>query len=218
MARKQQKNRMSPRMLVAYERQLKALELRQKGFTYEAIASALDYANPMGAWCAVRAALKKGFVAAAEELRAIEEEKLDAMERKLWPLVLDRRQPDLAASDRLLAIMKRRAALLGLNAPKVSQVAQASVTADVTETLSHDERVIRLSALLEEERARRMGAGRGAEVVTDSQPPPEAPPTSTSPQPAPKQGDGPALPTRGGAPPAPPTKGNGKAPRVLKFW
>jgi hypothetical protein len=160
MARRQHKNRMSARMLGAAERQLRALELKKKDWTYQQIADELGYANPMGAWCAVKAGLRKGFVEAAEELRAIEEIKLDAAERRLWPLI-DRRVPHLGAIDRLLAIAKRRAALLGLDAPGASQVTQAAVTADATESLTHEERLAKLVALLETAPAGQAASGAG---------------------------------------------------------
>jgi hypothetical protein len=109
-------------MLGTAEKQLKALELKKKGWTYQQIADGLGYANAMGAWCAVKAALKKGFVEAAEEFKLLELAKLDDIERRLWPLIRRRQggrpAPDYKALDRLLAISRRRAALLGLDAPR----------------------------------------------------------------------------------------------------
>jgi hypothetical protein len=51
----------------------------------------------------------------ANELRALELDRLDSMWIVVWPLVL---QGDLKAIDRCLRIMERRAAICGLNAPK----------------------------------------------------------------------------------------------------
>jgi hypothetical protein len=201
-------------MLGAYEKQRRALELRQQGHTYEDIARALGYANPMGAWHAVKAALKKGFVEAAEEFKQLELEKLDEIERRLWPLILRRRggqpAPDYKALDRLLTISKRRAALLGLDAPRESRVRQTSATASVTEPLTHEQRLAKLVTLLETAGAGQDGSGAGETV------PPDRRPVGPDAGPVPEE---PADEVSLLAPPPPPVNGNGKGtPRVLKFW
>jgi hypothetical protein len=143
---------MNPWMLGAAERQLKALGLKKKGWTHQQIADGLGYANAMGAWCAVEAALKKGFVEAAEEFKQLELEKLDEIEKRLWPLIRRRQggqpAPDYKALDRFLGISRRWAALLGLDAPRESRVRQTPATASVTEPLTHEQRLAKLGTVL----------------------------------------------------------------------
>ncbi len=56
---------------------------------------------------------------AAETLRALEVERLDALHASIWPAAVG---GNLAAIDRVLSIMQRRARLCGLDAPaKVAQ-------------------------------------------------------------------------------------------------
>jgi hypothetical protein len=205
-------------MLGAAEKQLKALELRRKGHTYDAIATALGYANAMGAWHAVKAALKKGFVEAAEEFKQLELEKLDDIERRLWPLILRRQggqpAPDYKALDRFLAISRRRAALLGLDAPRESRVKQTPATTNVAEPLTHEQRIAKLVTLLETARSGQEGSGaKEIDRADDRAAGPDAGPL---PEKIPEEpADEVPLP----APPPPPVNGNGKGtPRVLKFW
>jgi hypothetical protein len=205
-------------MLAAYEKQLKALELRRRGHTYEDIARALGYANPMGAWHAVKAALKKGFVEAAKEFKQLELEKLDDIERRLWPLIRRRQggrpAPDFKALDRFLAISRRRAALLGLDAPREPRVRQTSPTASVAEPLTHEQRLAKLVTLLETTGAGQDGSGAGEIVRADHRTVgPAAGPVPEETQEEPADEVSPP------APPPPPVNGDGKGtPRVLKFW
>src|SRR4051794_28316668 len=61
------------------ERQARALELRRAGHDYDAIAAALGYANRSGAYKAVLRALKEAMRVPAEEVRALECARLDAL-------------------------------------------------------------------------------------------------------------------------------------------
>lgn len=102
-----------------HENQLRALELRKAGLTYQKIADALGYANPMGAWKAVNSALKKTLQEPSDDLRKMEVERLDAMLFALYPSAMKGMQ---GAVDRILRIMERRAKLLGLDAPTKTDV------------------------------------------------------------------------------------------------
>jgi hypothetical protein len=88
----------SPRRIEAVEKQRKALDLRKAGATYAAVKAALN------------ATVKD----AADDVRNLEVERLDAMLLNLWPQVQKANQ---GAVDRVLRIMERRAKLLGLDAP-----------------------------------------------------------------------------------------------------
>lgn len=111
----------------ALDRQLKALELRKAGASYRAIAAQLGY-SLTGAYKAVDKALTATLSEAAEPLRTLELERLDAMQVALWPQA---RQGNQGAVDRILRIMERRAKLLGLDAPtQVDQVQHIRVEFD----------------------------------------------------------------------------------------
>ena len=105
----------SKRRLKARERWLAALELRKRGLTFEAIAQELGYAGAPQAYKAVMSALKETFREPTKELRDLEAARLDAMQEKIW----GKTGPEkMAATDRLLRIMERRAKLLGLDEEK----------------------------------------------------------------------------------------------------
>ena len=102
------------RELNAHDKQSQALELRKSGVSYPAIADKLGYRGKQGAFEAVKAALKKTLQEPADELRVLELERLDAMTLAIASQV---RAGNFGAIDRNLRIMKRRAELLGLDAP-----------------------------------------------------------------------------------------------------
>lgn len=105
--------------MTAVERQRDALELRKSGLSYDAIATRLGYAHASGAHKAVTLALKRTIQEPADELRRVEVERLDAALSAIWKKVLS---GDTWAIDRMLKIMERRAALLGLDAPQRREV------------------------------------------------------------------------------------------------
>ena len=118
----------------AAERRVRALELRQKGNSYRAIARQLGVSEAQAhkdVHASLRA-LAEQEMSTAEELRALELERLDA----LLLIVSDEvEQGNLAAVDRALRIGERRAKLLGLDAP---QRMDTTITLDVR-TLSDDD-------------------------------------------------------------------------------
>jgi hypothetical protein len=104
--------------LLDKERQV--LELRRAGATYEEIARATGYATPQGAYLAYGRALKRTLTSAgSEELREMELDRLDRLQRAVWPKALNGEYP---AVDRVLKIMAQRAQYLGLYAPTKVQV------------------------------------------------------------------------------------------------
>jgi len=106
-------SKISPRRILAAEKQVKAMELRKAGATFREIGEKLGYTEA-GARKAVMSALRKTLREPADELRTLEVERLDAMMQGLWPEAL-RGNPN--AVTRVLNIMERRAKLLGLDAP-----------------------------------------------------------------------------------------------------
>lgn len=122
----------SPRRLKAAQRQLKALELRRAGETFEAIAEQLDYSGRGVAYRAVMAALRKTLQEPADEVRKLELERLDELLRSLWPKAQDGNQ---GAVDRILRIMQRRALLLGLDAPQAVDVTSGGESIGIREVI-----------------------------------------------------------------------------------
>ena len=104
--------------LIIKEKQV--VELRRAGATWDEIAKAVDYATPTGAWKAFQRAMRRTLVdAGTEELRALELDRLDRVQRAVWAKALT---GDDKAIDKLLKIMEHRAKYLGLYAPAKVQV------------------------------------------------------------------------------------------------
>lgn len=112
-------------MLTAAQKQVKALRLRQKGYSYRQISAALDVV-PSAAYRMVSAALAEILAECKEEaaeLRQIEIAKLDAAEKEAWKRM---RGADVGDAAKLLntikAISESRRKLTGLDAPvKIEQ-------------------------------------------------------------------------------------------------
>ncbi len=98
--------------IASHERKLQALELRKAGVSYQVIAEQLGYSGASGAFAAVKAALRDTLREPAQELRELELSRLDAALLAVWRRV---QAGDEKAIDRMLAIMKRRSELLGLD-------------------------------------------------------------------------------------------------------
>lgn len=103
----------------ALERQRRALELKIAGATYREIAAALGYGDGSAAYKAVQAGKRLGFVEPAAELRQIESDRLDRLQRAVWTNAV---KGDLPAVNAALKISDQRAKLLGLNAPQRTDV------------------------------------------------------------------------------------------------
>jgi len=100
--------------LTAAQRADEALRLRLNRVPYRDIARRVGYSNPGSAYRAVERALKNLPRENALALRTQELETLDAVQSKIMGRILDAKSPDLWAIDRVLAIMDRRARLMGL--------------------------------------------------------------------------------------------------------
>ncbi|MDP7720757.1 hypothetical protein [Mycobacterium sp. TY814] len=108
------------------QRAAQALELRTSGLTYAAIAAELKYSDESGPRKAVDRLLSRIECEGAEELRQLEGQRLDAMQRAIWPKACS---GDMDAIRTALSIMGRRAKLLGLDAP--TRVAVGTSPSDV---------------------------------------------------------------------------------------
>lgn len=103
----------------------RAVTMRRRGLTYDAIGRALGmtrqsaHALVQGAMKAAAAELKEE----ATEVVALDLARLDELHRVAWKAA---KGGDLAAMDRVLKVMERRAKLLGLDAPTRSEVTGAN--------------------------------------------------------------------------------------------
>jgi hypothetical protein len=96
------------------ERQAKALDLRKRRFTYDAIAKECGYYDRSAASKDVKAAIAAIVGELPAEVRALELEDLDFMRRRLEAPLL---RGDIKAIAANIRLMERRAKLLGLDAP-----------------------------------------------------------------------------------------------------
>ena len=109
-----------------------ALKLRSRGFTYPQIAENMGCAMST-AYDRVKRALAAIPYEAVEEYRRLEGERLDALLAVATHQALTGKR-SLLAIDRVLAIMDRRAKLMGLDAPIRQQIEQVTYSGDAIES------------------------------------------------------------------------------------
>ena len=110
-------SRQGPSRVRTAELEAECLRLRREGLTHRAIAARLGVA-PATAYRRVRHALDEVNERNLEDagtLRTLEMLRLDELQNAIWQRATD---GDVRALDRILAIMARRAKLLGLDAPQ----------------------------------------------------------------------------------------------------
>lgn len=120
----------SPRRVRGRERQLAALGLRMRGLTFAQIGRELGVTT-QAAHGAVSRALARSLretSQTAEELRALELHRLDAMLAALWPMV---EAGEIAAINAALRVGERRAKLTGIDAVKDEKVCQPLLLPDI---------------------------------------------------------------------------------------
>lgn len=96
---------------LAAARRARAIELRAQGLTYEQIADALGYANRGTVYRMVGRALEAQTVEAVDALRALEVERLDALQVAIWEKAMD---GDVSSAREAIRIIAARCRLLGL--------------------------------------------------------------------------------------------------------
>ena len=101
-----------------------ALRLRSHGLTFREVAAHMccDVSTAHRRVSRALGAIPREL---ADEYRALEALRLDALQQAVWEQAIE---GDLKAVDRVLSIMKRRSQLLGLDAPKVSEQQPANWT------------------------------------------------------------------------------------------
>lgn len=103
--------------------------MRKSGMSYQNIADRLGYSTRSAAFKAVATALRTVKQEAAAPLVVLECERLDALYKLAWDVAHDESQQvgiRMAALDRALRYMERRAKLLGLDQPSRTTVDQVS--------------------------------------------------------------------------------------------
>ena len=96
-------------------KELKVLDLRRAGFTFQRIAEEVGYATPSGAQRALERIMTRNVPQAPEEFRWQELDRLDRMQVALWPRAM---KGDDKAINTIVRLMERRARLVGIDAPQ----------------------------------------------------------------------------------------------------
>ena len=96
---------------LAAARHARAVELATAGLTYEQIAAELGYANRGTVHRIVAQTLRRETVEAVDELRRLELDRLDALQRSLWAAAMG---GDIEAAKAVARIVESRCRLLGL--------------------------------------------------------------------------------------------------------
>ena len=139
------------------ERDRQAIELRRAGASFDQIARQLGYANKSVAYNAVSRALKRTMASMsldADAYRQLTMDRLDAMLLGVWRSAT---QGDVQAISAVLRIEERRANMLGLDAPKRTEVTGQDggpIEVDQRVTYSVEERQQRILEIVESARAR----------------------------------------------------------------
>ena len=112
-----------PAQLESRENEQKALALWLKGATYEHIAAAgFGIATPSGAWRAVRRALARIPKEEADQARAAQLARIQALRLMLWN---NSHRDPFKAAEGLIKLEAREARLLGLDMPNKHEIAGA---------------------------------------------------------------------------------------------
>lgn len=102
------------------ERYRRVVDLKKAGLTYDQIAAEVGYADRSGAKHALDAALERWGTDSVGSLRMVQNEQLDDLWRRVFAAIA---QGDLTQIDRALKILKRRADLWGMDAPRQHEIA-----------------------------------------------------------------------------------------------
>lgn len=93
-------------------KEARALELRRLRVSYADIAAELGYSNKGSAYKAVQRAISRTHKESVDELRSLELDMFDQLQREWWP-----RRQTIDGTKAILAVSDRRARIAGLNAP-----------------------------------------------------------------------------------------------------
>lgn len=122
------------------DKELAVVELRRTGETWDRIARVVGYANAAGAYKAYQRALRRTLQQPTDEMRDLELDRLDRLQRSYWKRAID---GETRAADFILRVIDRRAKILGLDAPQ--RIQAQVVTYDGSSDIDSDiERIVRL--------------------------------------------------------------------------
>jgi hypothetical protein len=105
-------SRSKPGHALAIWRRCRAVQLATAGYSYDAIAREVGYANRGTAWRAVDTALRQQLVEDVELHRQVELDRLDSLYAVLWPLA---KSGDMRAITAAIRNLELRSKLLGLD-------------------------------------------------------------------------------------------------------
>ena len=145
------------------DKEIRVLELRRVGLTWQRIAEEVGYADHTGAYAAYKRAIKRTMQQPADELREQEIDRLDRLQVAVWPSAM---KGDTRAILTIIRLMERRAKLLGLDRP--IKIEQDITTWDGNDTI--DRAVRELAALLTADNATGTSESPMAELVSESEP------------------------------------------------
>jgi hypothetical protein len=163
-------------------RRAQAVQMRLAGHTFDEIATELHYHDRGTAYRAVKLALSQVGREDARELRDLDLMRLDRMLAIIWPQIED---GDLAAVDRALRILKRRAEILGYDQQNVVHINASQTTVSVDNTSGRVETlrevlqqvdgnsVFEIARLLHATLPTNVNNGEGLEPATITPPPDE---------------------------------------------
>ncbi len=155
-----------PSMLKARFAEERALELRLQGYSFREIGKEMGTAMQT-ARLRVARALDRCLARTqekADEVRLLEIARLDAMAQRVWPYLYDPNRV-FAATRSLIAIMERRAHLLGLDAPKAVTIAPGQAVSE----LPDDELQKLLMELRQRKRMEMLSTGELPEANPESE-------------------------------------------------
>lgn len=122
------------RYILAREREQKAIELRKDGLSYRRIGDLMGVSDKAVMKMVRKVVERINNITneSAESVRTLELERLDRMWEGLWP---EAQMGDIAAVKTCIQLQERRAAYLGLDAPKKATV-DIDVRTDIDESIT----------------------------------------------------------------------------------
>ena len=150
------------------EKYREVVRLRSLGYTFDDIAQRVGYDSRQGAHFAYQAALKWWGTESVDNARQLETERIELMWRSVMGRLQEAQQrPNVDTAEVLgvvntaVSVMKRKASLLGLDAPRQVEVAGqdgGAITTDVGEMLRERIGLARLGSLPPSENGRENGS------------------------------------------------------------
>ena len=145
------------------DKEIKVLELRRAGLTWQSIAEETGYADHTGAYAAYKRAIKRTMQQPADELREQELDRIDRLQLAAWPNAM---KGDTKSIMTIVKLMERRARLLGLDTP--IKIEQEITNWDGNDSI--DRAVKDLAALFIANNATGTSESAMAEFVSESEP------------------------------------------------